>query len=238
MQPITFRFVAHASVLFLGAVVFAGPAWSQSHIQKIAQPDKVDASLPNVLLIGDSISIGYTTAVRSQLSGVANVYRPPTNCGPTTRGVEQIDQWLGDRKWDVIHFNFGLHDLKFMSPEGKNLADPDDPENARQVSPADYVANLRTIIGKLNKTGADLIWRDTTPVPQGAQGRIADDSVFYNQLAREVINEVGGIAVDPMHQYASEDPIAGQQRPANVHYTNEGSAKLAEHVAAAIGEQL
>ncbi|QDV66172.1 SGNH/GDSL hydrolase family protein [Crateriforma conspicua] len=111
MQPITFRFVAHAILLLFGTLGLAGPAWSQSQIQKIAQPDKVDASLPNVLLIGDSISIGYTTAVRSQLSGVANVYRPPTNCGPTTRGVEQIDQWLGDRKWDVIHFNFGLHKL-------------------------------------------------------------------------------------------------------------------------------
>ena len=42
--------------------------------------------LPRVLLIGDSISIGYTAPVREMLKGVANVHRPLTNCGPTTRG--------------------------------------------------------------------------------------------------------------------------------------------------------
>ena len=65
--------------------------------------------LPRVLLIGDSISIGYTAHVRAMLKGVANVHRPLTNCGPTTRGLENIDAWLGDGKWDVIHFNWGLH---------------------------------------------------------------------------------------------------------------------------------
>ena len=63
--------------------------------------------LPRVLLIGDSISIGYTAHVRAMLKGVANVHRPLTNCGPTTRGLENIDAWLGDGKWDVIHFNWG-----------------------------------------------------------------------------------------------------------------------------------
>ncbi|MEC8895625.1 MAG: hypothetical protein VX675_04820, partial [Planctomycetota bacterium] len=42
--------------------------------------------LPRVLLIGDSISIGYTVGVRELLSGKANVHRPLTNCGPTTKG--------------------------------------------------------------------------------------------------------------------------------------------------------
>ena len=69
--------------------------------------------LPRVLLIGDSISIGYTVPVRELLEGVTNVHRPQTNCGPTTKGVDEIDAWLGDGKWDVIHFNFGLHDLKY-----------------------------------------------------------------------------------------------------------------------------
>src|SRR5262245_1601153 len=53
------------------------------------------AGLPRVLIIGDSISIGYQPALREALKGKANVHRPATNCGPTTRGVEQIEQWLG-----------------------------------------------------------------------------------------------------------------------------------------------
>ncbi len=75
-----------------------------------------DPKLPRVLLIGDSISIGYTVPVRELLAGQANVHRPLTNCGPTTRGLEQLDGWLGEEKWDVIHFNFGLHDLKYIDP--------------------------------------------------------------------------------------------------------------------------
>ena len=61
---------------------------------------------------------------RKALAGKANVHRAPTNCGPTIRGLEGLDQWLGDGRWDVIHFNWGLHDLKYMGPTGKNLADP------------------------------------------------------------------------------------------------------------------
>ena len=95
-------------------------------------PIKDDPNLARVLLIGDSISIGYTLAVRELLEGKANVHRPPTNCGPTTRGLEQIDAWLGDKKWDVIHFNFGLHDLKYLGPNGQNR--PGGPQGRRQPS--------------------------------------------------------------------------------------------------------
>lgn len=84
-----------------------------------------DDTLPNVLILGDSISIGYTLGVRALLEGKANVFRPinaagtgAENCSGTTKGVTAIDRWLGDRKWDVIHFNFGLHDLKRVTEPG------------------------------------------------------------------------------------------------------------------------
>jgi acyl-CoA thioesterase-1 len=46
-----------------------------------------DPALPRVLLIGDSISIGYTLPARAELQGVANVHRIPTNGGPTSNGL-------------------------------------------------------------------------------------------------------------------------------------------------------
>ena len=64
---------------------------------------KDDPALPRVLLIGDSISVGYTVAVREALAGKVNVHRPAANCGPTTRGLTHLDKWLGKGKWDVIH---------------------------------------------------------------------------------------------------------------------------------------
>src|SRR3954453_16764697 len=56
--------------------------------------------LPRVLLIGHSTSMGYTLPVREALAAKANVHPPPANCGPTSRGVEMIDSWLGDGRWD------------------------------------------------------------------------------------------------------------------------------------------
>ncbi|TWU02766.1 SGNH/GDSL hydrolase family protein [Stieleria varia] len=198
-------------------------------------PDVVEG-LPHVLLIGDSISIGYMLDVREALKGTANVWRPPTNCGPTTNGVQNLDKWLGDRKWDVIHFNFGLHDLKYMGPKGENLASPTAPDSHQQVSLEDYGKNIRTIAERLKKAGRVVIWRETTPVPQGAAGRVPGDSAKYNAMAAKVIAEVGGIETDPMFSFAKE--IESTQRPANVHYTAEGSKKLGQHVAELIRKHL
>jgi hypothetical protein len=109
-------------------------------------------NLPRVLLIGDSISMGYTIPVRKQLAGKANVLRPSTNCGPTSRGVKSIDDWLGSGKWDVIHFNFGLHDIVFYSADGSKRVDPTEAGARHQVPADDYEKNLRTIVAKLKAT--------------------------------------------------------------------------------------
>ncbi|GAA5510887.1 SGNH/GDSL hydrolase family protein [Novipirellula caenicola] len=196
------------------------------------QPPVAVTGLPNVLLIGDSISIGYTVDVRKQLDGVANVYRPAANCGPTTRGLQSLEEWIGDRKWDVIHFNFGLHDLKFMGPKGQNLADPHAATSHRQVPMDQYEANLRKIAERLKATGATVIWRETTPVPEGAAGRLAGDAKRYNDTAAKVMAEVGGIQIDPMYDFAQQH--ADLQLKANVHYTAAGSKKLAEQVAKSV----
>ena len=225
-------------VAFLLLTLMASMATAQN--QQRANPaftdPEVDANLPNVLLIGDSISIGYHLAAREALAGKANVYRPKTNCWPTTRGLEQIDQWLGDRTWDVVHWNFGLHDLKYMGPGGENLADPADPSSHPQVALDDYKANVAELAERIKKQGKVVIWRETTPVPKGAAGRVPGDASRYNAAAAEAIAEVGGIQTDPFFAFA--ETVAEMQQPANVHYTAEGSRALGEHVAAVILEAL
>ncbi|RMF38727.1 MAG: DUF1080 domain-containing protein [Planctomycetota bacterium] len=196
------------------------------------QPIEDVPGLQRILLIGDSISIGYTLPVRELLKGRANVHRPPTNCGPTTKGVEELDQWLAKQPWDVIHFNFGLHDLKYMGPNGENLADPQDPTSHQQVPPEEYEQNLRKIVARLKQTGAKLIWRNTTPVPPGAKGRVVGDSARYNAIAEKIMREEG-IPIDDHYTYVKEQ-IPQLQLPANVHFTPEGYRKLAERVVVAI----
>ncbi len=184
------------------------------------------AGLPRVLLIGDSISIGYTGPVRELLREKANVHRIPANGGPTSRGIEGIDKWLGEKKWDVIHFNFGIHDLKFM-PTGK-----------RQVEPEDYEKNLRTLVGKLKATGAKLIWATTTPIPGGelkparSFGKVPE----YNEIAKRVMEE-NGVAIDDLNAAVSPH-LAEYQNPQDVHFKTEGSAFLAKQVAASIEKAL
>ena len=180
--------------------------------------------LPRVLLIGDSISIGYTLPVRALLAGKANVHRILTNGGPTPNGVAHLDEWLGAGKWDVIHFNFGLHDLKFMPDTGR-----------QQVSLEDYSANLEKIVRRLKKTRAKLIWCSTTPVPHAERlnpKRIPEDVEAYNAAALKIMKK-HGIAVDDLYTFALPR-LAAIQLPANVHYTPGGSDALATQVVAAI----
>jgi hypothetical protein len=183
-----------------------------------------DPALPRVLLIGDSISIGYTVATRAALAGKANLHRPPANCGPTIRGLEGIDKWLGDGRWDVIHFNWGLHDLR--KSDGKH-----------QVPIDAYDKNLRQLVQRLKKTGATLIWCSTTPVPEGcAPPRTDEDAVAYNAVAKKIMEE-NEIAVDDLYAFALPK-LEKIQLPANVHFSRDGSAVLAKQVAAAIVQEL
>ncbi|HVJ85802.1 MAG TPA: SGNH/GDSL hydrolase family protein [Caulifigura sp.] len=187
-----------------------------------------DPALPRVLIIGDSISIGYTAPLRAALKGKANLHRALENCGPSTRGVASIDKWLatgGSEKWDVIQFNFGLHDIRHFK-DGKGVGVT---EGERQVLEADYEKNLRTIVARLKQTGAKLIWRNTTPVPEGSGGRVPGDEVRYNEIAKKIMDE-NQIPIDDMYAYCLPR-LKEIQRPANVHFTEDGSKALADYTA-------
>ena len=174
-----------------------------------------DPKLPRVLLIGDSVSRGYTQPTRKALAGKANVHRAPANCGPTASGLKNLDVWLGAGKWDVIHFNFGIHD--------------------RATPAADYVKRLEEIVARLEKTGAKLIWASTTPIPDNpAQKQTAASIVEKNALAAEVMKR-HGIPTDDL--FAAMTPRLKEfQPPLDVHFTAAGydflGAKVGESVLA------
>lgn len=177
-----------------------------------------DPKLPRVLLIGDSVSRGYTLATRAALAGKANVHRAPENCGPTARGLQKIEIWLGDGKWDVIHFNFGIHD--------------------RGTSIADYTKRLEQLIERLRKTGAKLVWASTTPIPDDpAQKQTAASIIERNQVSAALMKK-HQIAVDDL--FAAVSPHAAEYLlpPPNVHFKETGYDFLGRQVAAAILTQL
>jgi lysophospholipase L1-like esterase len=204
----------------------AAPAKAKRAPNPAMDPIQGVAGLPRVLLIGDSISIGYTMPVRKLLEGKANVHRIPTNGGPTKNGVANIEKWLGTGKWDVIHFNWGIHDLKYM-PDGK-----------RQVEPADYEANLRKLVATLKATGAKLIWATTTPIPDGELNppRKFGQVKEYNDIAERVMKE-NGVAIDDLNAHITPH-LATMQNPRDVHYTAAGSEHLGKQVAESITQAL
>lgn len=183
--------------------------------------------LPRVLLIGDSVSIGYTLQVRELLKGKANVHRIPVNGGATEVGLANMKSWLGDSHWDVIHFNFGLHDAKFAS------------ETTQRASREEYAENLRKLIAQMKATGAKLVFATTTPVPMNgvlSPTRKFDSIPARNEVAAKVMNE-NGVAIDDL--YAVVLPRQAEiGRPNDVHFGPEGYDVLAKAVAASIEAQL
>lgn len=172
-----------------------------------------DPTLPRVLLIGDSVSRGYTQATRKALAGRANVHRAPANCGPTALGVRKIDAWLGDGEWDVIHFNFGIHD--------------------RNTPMADYSQRLEQLVERMKQTGAKLIWASTTPIPDLPDKKYSARSIVdRNQAAAEIMQK-HDVNTDDLFT-AVTPHLSQMQNPNDVHFNSKGYEFLGEQVAASI----
>jgi len=162
-----------------------------------------NSALPNVLIYGDSISMLYTPQVRKKLKNKANVYRIHLNGGDTARvipAMETMHEKMAEYwpfKWDVIHFNVGLHDLKYLDENGKY-----DTTNGEQLHPSEeYTMTLKQIIEYFKKIAPDskIIFATTTPVPENSRGRIAGDAVKYNKAAIEVLKSYPEIGINDLY---------------------------------------
>jgi acyl-CoA thioesterase-1 len=178
---------------------------------------RTTADTPRVLLIGDSISIGYTPTVRALLDGVADVHGLPIATKSSTRGLAEIDSHLNKMEWDLIHFNWGLNDLEQDAP------------GERRVPIDLYEDNLRELLSRLKNTGAILIWASTTPVPEGASARTPGDAAKYNAVAAKVMQDQN-VLFNDLYAFALPRLETIQQK-ADVHFTKKGYAVLAEEVA-------
>jgi len=231
-----------ALVGFCSSVFAIEPGSAEEHAKGKKWICTPDENLPNVLLIGDSISIGYTLQTRELLAGKANVYRPtlegkdePWNCGHTGSILGGIDRMLAGPKWDVIHFNTGLHDLKRINraKDGKH----DDPTIPPVFSLEQYRKNLEQIVLRLKKTGATLVFATTTPYPAGVYPcRLPEDAVKYNEAALDVMKK-HEVIINDLYS-ASLPHLKEWQLEKNVHFNTAGKQELAKRVADAIEEQL
>ncbi len=123
----------------------------------------------------------------------------------------------------MIHFNFGLHDLKRLTNNKLDVSG--EIVNTQE----EYAAKLEELVKQLkSQTDAKLIWATTSVVPDGAQGRIKGDEIEYNKLATKIM-KANHIMIDDQYKLTRKHP--DEQRPNDVHFTPEGIERQAEQVA-------
>ena len=188
-----------------------------------------DPKLPRVLIIGDSISIGYTPRVRKLLDGKANIHRPKTNCRWSAFGNENVLDWIGDEKWDLIHFNFGLWDWYGWKQENK-------------ATPQSYAKSLEGVVQKLKSSGAKLVFAVTTPPCIGPEKKVKfmvseERAEEFNRAALAVMKKYG-VAINDLYSAIGKDRAKYQLGENDVHYNDAGRDLLAAQVSKIIKREL
>ncbi|TWU38301.1 SGNH/GDSL hydrolase family protein [Novipirellula artificiosorum] len=194
----------------------------------VSAEDKLD-----VLIIGDSISLGYTPHVVAMMQDEANVVHNKGNAQHTGTGVAKMDAWLGDTDWDIIHFNWGLWDLCYRHPESKVQGQRDKDRGTLTTSLEQYEQNLDQLVRRLRKTHATLIWASTTVVPENEAGRRVDDDLKYNAIAAKVMQK-HGVKINDLNKLTRTFAPELFKSAGDVHFTTEGYQQLAEQVAQSI----
>ena len=208
-------------------IVLLAPAHKTSFVSSTVLGDsRADRSLPKqterlpkILIIGDSISIGYTPFVAELLKRKTIVVHNPGNARDTEYGLANLTQWLQMEDWGLVHFNWGLWDLRH----------DDGLESPSRVPLPQYKKNLSDLVARLKASEAKLIWATTTGVPAGAARRIPGTEIEYNQVAAEIM-EKNSIPTNDLYALMRAD-LGKYQIPANVHFYSNGSQAMGIQVA-------
>lgn len=195
-------------------------------------PDS-SARLPVVVLIGDSIRLGYAPFVAEKLKGKAEVLGVAANGGDSSNVLKHLDEWAIKTKPAVIHINAGLHDIKLDPKAGTH-----------QVELDAYKSNLAELRKRLEtETAARLIWATTTPVLDERHNKVKpfhrrrSDVDAYNKASLEAMKSPA-IAIDDLHAAATKLGLESALTTDGVHFTKAASQALAAQVALAIESAL
>jgi len=193
------------------------------------------ASPSHVILIGDSIRMGYESRVRERLGPSVEIWSPSENGGDSRNLLAHLQEWCLDRPADLIHLNCGLHDIK--RPRGGA---------GFQVPPAEFARNVAELLDRLGQgTQADVVWATITPVVESRHrqrgnfpfDRFSGDVADYNRLALLEARK-RKVAVNDLHDLVRQHGKDAMIGPDGVHYTDEGYRVLGDHVAGFIAARL
>lgn len=173
--------------------------------------------MQTVILIGDSIRIGYQETVRQELEGEAAIWTPEQNGGNSRRVLENVDAWAISHDPAVVHINCGLHDLRKEFDTG---------EPAVPIS--EYRENVTAILRALReRSNAQIIWAATTPVNQAWHherkgfDRFEADVDAYNKEAGAACKELE-VPINDLFKVIMDTGRDHLLLPDGVHFSKEG----------------
>lgn len=189
--------------------------------------------MKNVLLIGDSIRIGYGRAVKSTLEGKANVYYPDDNCrfaSYVLRYIEEYKWIVPEGKVDVLHWNTGLWDCLRLYEE--------DPH-----TPLDFYAYYIERICKRIKNhypDTTVIFATSTSVQSERMlkdfKRYNEEIEAYNETAVAIVKKYG-FAVNDLYALSASLPDEAHSDP--VHYNTPAATRaFTDQIVASIAPAL
>jgi len=185
--------------------------------------------MKKVVLVGDSIRMGYQKFVEQELTDVAEFANPEQNGGNSENVLANLDDWVLALRPDIIHLNCGLHDIKKPFDTGEPA-----------VPLGQYQANVEKIFRRvLDETDCKLVWAKTTPVNQDWHherkgfDRFEADVDAYNAAAAEVAESLG-VPINDLFQCVMDAGREELLSPDGVHFTEEGSRLLGKRVAECI----
>ena len=169
--------------------------------------------MKNVLLIGDSIRIGYDKSVQKTLEGKANVCFPKENCRFASFVLRYLHEYkrffLDGAQADVIHWNAGLWDCLRLYEE--------EPHTPIEV----YTYYIERICIRIKKLfpEAQVIFATSTKVQSEKMGknfkRYNEEIEQYNAAAVAVVQKYG-FAVNDLYAVSAALPEEAHSDP--VHY--------------------
>ena len=190
------------------------------------------ASMPKVLLLGDSIRISYQALVAEKLEGKAEVVGPADNCQYSLFTLSSLDRWIGELgQPDIVHWNNGLHDC------GHNPA-----RNPVQIPVDMYRENLKFILNRLRGLTLNVLWATLTPVHPDRPFRESqwswrnEEIDRYNAAARELM-EAHEVPITELHELVWGD-VGGFLSEDQLHLSQAGQMACASAVAQAISADL
>jgi lysophospholipase L1-like esterase len=192
---------------------------------------------PKILIIGDSISIGYYPHVQEDLEERATTKHNPGNAEHTATGLKKIHEWLDTDEWDVIVFNWGLWDLCYRHPESTVYGNRDKTNGQITHTIEEYAKNLEALVKILKNSQAKLLFVNTSYIPPLEAGRVAGDDLKYNEVAEKIMTHYQIPVIDLNSPSRKIHRKHGKGKD-DVHYTDMGYQKLARHIVKRIKKEL